>query len=236
MQLSTSALDLFANCKRCFYLDRKLKAPRPKGIFPSLPGGVDGILKSRLDAYRGALPPQFEGVEQLQGWRLFGDRGLLDIYRAWNAKDALKWKPGTVDSAKKENVLVGGLDDVLEHVSNGLVAPCDYKTKGSEPCQEDCEKYYQRQLDIYAVLLSTKYQVADFGTLFYFWPVEDENGLVVFECRAFFLDVSVERGKALVNEAWKLLESNELPPSDPGCEYCKAHAVRSDATKKAMVG
>lgn len=231
MQLSTSALNIFAECKRCFFLDKKLKAPRPRGIFPSLPGGVDGILKNHLENWRGQLPPELN-IPQLKGWRLFEDAEKLAKYRQWNSKDALKYK----DAAG--NVLVGGLDDIL--AGEDVLAPLDYKTKGSEPTQEDCEKYYQRQLDIYALLLSTKYDVAEFGVLLYFWPevprVEDEDVLVRFESKAFILSTSAARAKALFEEALDLLAQEDLPTADPACEYCKCHSVRSESMIKALAG
>ena len=62
MQLSASSLSVFKDCKRCFYLDKKMKAPRPRGIFSSLPGGIDGLLKKRLDEYRGRLSPDLEDL------------------------------------------------------------------------------------------------------------------------------------------------------------------------------
>jgi hypothetical protein len=231
MQLSSSALSVFVDCKRCFFLDRKMKAPRPRGIFPSLPGGVDGILKKRLDSFRGQLPPEFVAVPELQGWTLFDDAEKLSKWRQWNSKEALKYTDA------KGNILVGGLDDVLSN-GDGILAPADYKTKGSEPCQEDCEKYYKRQLDIYALLLSTRkdFQVAEFGALFYFWPIEDGDGLVKFESKTFFMDVSAARAKDLFNEALKLLAQDELPEADPGCEYCRTFSTRSEAMVKALAG
>jgi len=230
MQLSTSALNVFADCKRCFYLDRKMKAARPRGIFPSLPGGVDGILKSRLTAFRGQLPPALN-VPELGGWTLFKDADKLEKYRQWNSKGALKY---TDDAG---NVLVGGLDDILQNSAGDLVAPLDYKTKGAE--REDaagCPAYYQRQLDVYALLLSTEYDVADFGVLFDFWPVECKSGLVKFECKPTIADVSAARGKALFEEALALLESTELPDADPKCEYCRTFSGRSEAMKKCLIG
>ena len=228
MQLSASSLSIFKDCKRCFFLDKKMKAPRPRGIFSSLPGGIDGILKKRLDEYRGTLSPDLED-ERLNGWVLFKDRELLAKRRQWNASD-LKYKDA------KGNVLVGAVDDILETESGDLVAPFDVKTKGSAPDQAYCEKYYQNQLDIYAFLLSQKHDVADFGVLFYFWPVDCADYSVKFESGIFLLDVSAKRGKALFDNALEVLAQDELPDADPGCEYCKCHGVRSEAMMKALAG
>ena len=73
--LSPSKLNLLnANgCERCFYLHNKLKLERPRGIFPSLPNGIDRVLKEYVDRYRQGLPPCLEdklpkGIRRMS-WR-----------------------------------------------------------------------------------------------------------------------------------------------------------------------
>lgn len=221
MQLSTSALNTFFDCQLCSYLDKNFKVKRPRGIFPSLPGGVDLVLKDRMDYFSGELPKELKKTGQLDGWRLFSDREALNHYRQWNDREALKY----IDS--KGNKLVGALDDMLENPSGNLFAPLDYKTKGSETeYGAETPDYYKRQLDIYAFLMSTKYDVADFGVLFYFWPVADLNGLVGFDCKPVIVDVSAARGKALFESALEVLEAKEAPAASAECEYCKYHQKR----------
>ena len=36
-------------------------SPRPRGIFPSLPSGMDRVIKTYFDHYRGSLPPELVG-------------------------------------------------------------------------------------------------------------------------------------------------------------------------------
>lgn len=217
MQLSKSTLGNFRKCALCFWLDKNHKAPQARGIFSSLPNGVDGIIKGRLDSFRGSMPPELR-ADQLKDFQLFSDGALLNKRRQWNASD-LFYTDG------KGNKLVGGLDDILEHFGNGMVAPFDYKTKGSEPCQEDCEKYYQIDMDIYALLLSQKHSVADFGALAYFYPVPDENALIKWETRIFILGADPARGKALFEEALACL-AGPMPKPSETCEYCKCEAGR----------
>ena len=51
-RLSRSKIDLYLNCPRCFYLQVVKKISRPAGIFPSLPSGVDKMLKEHFDGKR----------------------------------------------------------------------------------------------------------------------------------------------------------------------------------------
>src|SRR3989339_2177686 len=51
-RLSRSKIDLFINCPRCFYLDRRLGVGRPPGFPFSLNSAVDKLLKKEFDIYR----------------------------------------------------------------------------------------------------------------------------------------------------------------------------------------
>lgn len=227
-------MGVFDECQRCFFLGWKMGVKRPRGIYPSLPGGVDLILKSRLDRSRGKLPAELN-IQELKGATLFADAGRLAEYRQWNSKGALKYRNGTNDEKGKPNMLVGALDDLL--VRGDTVIPLDYKTKGSEPTQDDCEKYYTRQLDTYGLLLSTEHKkVADFGVLLYFWPVESESGLVRFMAQPFLIQIDPKRARQKFEAALDVINTNQLPEAADECEYCKHHAARSEATKKALIG
>src|ERR1035437_8961006 len=51
-RLSRSKIDLFLNCQRCFYLDRKLGVGQPPGYPFSLNSAVDKLLKKEFDVLR----------------------------------------------------------------------------------------------------------------------------------------------------------------------------------------
>ena len=51
-RLSRSKIDLFLNCPRCFYLDRKLGVAQPPGYPFSLNSAVDKLLKKEFDIHR----------------------------------------------------------------------------------------------------------------------------------------------------------------------------------------
>lgn len=61
--LSASRLTLFIECRRCFWLEHRAGIARPKTPFPTLPSGIDLVLKRRYDQYRaaGTLPPELDG-------------------------------------------------------------------------------------------------------------------------------------------------------------------------------
>jgi hypothetical protein len=51
-KLSRSKIDLFLECPRCFYLDRRLGVGRPPGFPFNLNSAVDTLLKQEFDIYR----------------------------------------------------------------------------------------------------------------------------------------------------------------------------------------
>jgi hypothetical protein len=59
---SSSTLKLLHECPRCFWLHFHGKK-RPATIFPSLPGGMDAVLKDHFDRFRkeGDLSAGVEG-------------------------------------------------------------------------------------------------------------------------------------------------------------------------------
>lgn len=212
-KLSPSALSVFLDCPRCFWLDKIKNIKRPRGIFPSLPSGMDRVIKVFFDECRAAkkLPADLKGPD-FQGVELFEDVKQLNLWRDW--KTGLQYKCGETSC-----VLFGALDDLL--VKGGKYIPFDYKTKGTPTTEEFAVKYYQNQLDSYALMLEANgLETADYGFLLYFSPkIVAEKGSVTFEVQPIKIGVDSRRAKAIFENALRLL-NGPLPLSAPSCEYC----------------
>ena len=63
-KLSRSKIDLFLECPRCFYMDRRLGVGRPPGFPFALNSAVDALLKKEFDGYRarGQAHPLIERI------------------------------------------------------------------------------------------------------------------------------------------------------------------------------
>lgn len=211
-KLSPTTLNLFLECRRCFWLDKIKNFKRPRGIFPSLPTGMDREIKNHFDAFRARhkLPPELSG-ENFTGCELYPDQLKLDQWRDW--RKGLEYKSGN------GAVLSGAIDELL--VKGNRYIPFDYKTKGSPTTPEDAVRYYQNQLDCYALLLQENgMSAADYGFLLYYSPKSiGENGAAVFEVQPIRVPVDYERGRRTFESAVTLL-AREMPGSAPGCEYC----------------
>ena len=79
-KVSPSAIGMLLECPRCLWLHYREDVKRPSGIFPSLPGGMDGTFKTYFDSWRqqGKLPPEIEG--KVNG-KLFDDMEKLSVWR-----------------------------------------------------------------------------------------------------------------------------------------------------------
>lgn len=210
-RLSPSTLNLFLECPRCFWLHINEKIHRPRGIFPSLPGGMDSVIKVYFDKYRtkGELPPEIKG--KVEG-KLVADLNLLNKWRNW--RTGLEYRDEVLGVT-----LFGALDDALQDGKHYI--PLDYKTRGSAPREGDSQKYYGNQLDSYALMLRENgYPVKGLGYLVYYYPNKvKEEGQVIFDVEVVELKTDPERAKKLLKDAIKLL-NGPIPSRHSECEYC----------------
>jgi hypothetical protein len=173
---------------------------------------MDRVIKGHFDGYRaqGVLPPELQ-TKDFEGVKLFGDQAKLDLWRNWQS--GLEFKDGN------GSVLSGALDDLL--VKDGHYIPFDYKTKGTVTTEEDATKYYQNQLDCYALLLeANQMPTAGYGYLLYYSPKRvSEGGVALFELQVIKIRTETERARGTFRRAVALL-GGEKPPSNDTCEYC----------------
>lgn len=215
-KLSPSSLSLMEECPRCFWLHHNKDKKRPSGIFPSLPSGMDSILKVHFDKFmeKGKLPPELK-IKECEGCKLFDDKDLLKIWR--NNFKGISWQD------KEGNILHGAVDNIL--VKGKKLIVLDYKTRGF-PLKEDTAEHYQNQLDIYNFLLRKNgYDTEDFAFLLFYVPKEVmETGEVIFNTQIVKMKIDVLNAERLWKKALKLL-SGVCPArhaeDDPErCEWC----------------
>ncbi|PIQ84611.1 MAG: hypothetical protein COV75_01365 [Candidatus Omnitrophica bacterium CG11_big_fil_rev_8_21_14_0_20_63_9] len=209
-QLSASTLKLFQECPRCFWLHVNSKLERPRGPFPSLPSGIDRVLKAYFERYRhqGALPPLIRG-------KLDGKLGTAVLTLGFNDAQA---------SAR----LWGKLDDCVV-LSDGRLAPLDHKTRACAPDDVSySEQYYKFQMDVYALLLERNgYPTSRTAYVVYYCPVDGtlHDGFP-FGVTVHTLTTEPERAYDTFRAACRCL-SGPVPPSSLGCDFCRWLDARS---------
>jgi len=210
-RLSPSALNLMGECPRCFWLTQHGVWKRPEGIFPSLPSGMDRILKVHFDKFRerGALPPELAENKNCSGMKLFGDKKLLEVWQ--NNRKGISW----ID--EKGNELKGAVDNLLQKGNRLIVL--DYKTRGYE-LKEDTAEHYRNQLDIYNFLFRKNgYGTEDFAFLLFYVPKEvAETGEIIFDTTLKEMKVNVANAENIWKKALDML-NGECP--DKGCQWCE---------------
>lgn len=205
--LSPSSIGLFLECPRCFWLELVQGVRRPAAIFPSLPGGMDRILKQHFDTHRGQLPPELAG--KVEG-RLFPDATKLSVFR--DNRKGLRWKsPSGFE-------LMGAIDDLFV-TPDSRYAPLDVKTRGSAP-KEETVSYYQHQMDIYSFLLEkNSLPPAGFALLVFYHPESVvSEGLLKFHIDIRQVPVNPGQGEEHFQQAVRCLQGPEPPKA--GCVWC----------------
>ncbi|MFA5000740.1 MAG: PD-(D/E)XK nuclease family protein [Candidatus Paceibacterota bacterium] len=218
-KLSRSKIDLFLECPRCFYYDRKLGVGRPPGFPFALNSAVDHLLKLEFDIHRanGTKHPLIEkyGVDA----------------RPVAHDDLDKWRhnfTGIQYLHPVTNFLVFGAIDDLWQNSKGEYIVVDYKSTSKDEkiteLNKDWQDGYKRQMEVYQWLLRQNgYKVSDTG---YFVYCNGKKDRKAFDGKLEF-DVTLIPykgddswvGKTLV-KAHKCLNSGKIPEANPDCDYC----------------
>ena len=217
-KLSRSKIDLFLNCPRCFYLDRKLGVGRPPGFPFALNSAVDALLKKEFDGHRcnGTKHPLIEkyGIDA----------------RPIPHDDLDKWRhnfTGIQFLHEPTKLLIYGAIDDLWQNSKGEFIVVDYKATAKNEeitaLDKDWHEGYKRQMEVYQWLLRRNgYTVSDTGYFVYC------NGKAsgTFEGKLEFdLTLIAYSG----NDSWiektifeidKCLKSDQIPEANADCDYC----------------
>ncbi len=218
-RLSRSKIDLFLECPRCFYLDRKLGVGRPPGYPFTLNIAVDSLLKQEFDIHRanGTKHPLIEkyGVDA----------------RPVPHDDLKKWQDAFVGVQylhEPTNLLITGAIDDLWQDSQANYIVVDYKaTAKNEEITElnkDWHQSYKRQMEVYQWLLRKNgYTVSNTGYFVYC------NGRTDKEAFDGKLEFDITLIPYTGDDAWiektifdihKCLNSGQVPEAGRDCDYC----------------
>ena len=218
-KLSRSRIDLFLNCPRCFYIDRRLGVDRPPGFPFSLNSAVDTLLKKEFDIHRAAntvhplakaygidaVPFEHEKMEE---WRDAMRRGIQYVHTPTNL------------------LVTGGIDDVWTDPS-GTLFIVDYKATskdGEVSLDADWQISYKRQVEVYQWLFRMNgFKVSDIA---YFVYCNGDADKEAFDGR---LEFDVKIIPYTGNDRWvelalakikKCLMGDTIPDASPECDYC----------------
>ncbi len=213
IQLSPNSLDLFLECQRCFWLDKKQGIKRPPPYPYALNIAVDILLKKEFDIYRAEGKPHPLLATNNIPARLFANQSLLNQWRSNLA--GIRYYDPDLDAT-----LFGAVDDILEF-EDGKLAPMDYKSTGSNvPTVYD---RFQTQMDIYTFLLEKKGFLTPRKGYLAFYIVNKENGFndrLPFKKELHEIETNPSDIPKLFKDAVGLLRKNIAPSHNQDCKFC----------------
>lgn len=232
-KISRSKVDLFLNCPRCFYNDRRLGIGQPPGFPFNLNSAVDTLLKNEFDGYRERKMPHplmiahnIDGVpyahEELDAWRDSLRRGIQ--YHDENSN----------------LIFTGGVDDIWLNSQKELII-VDYKaTAKTEPVSLDAEWQigYKRQMAFYAWLFKKNgFKVAATGYFVYCNGKTDRkrfDSRLDFDISVLPYDIDYSWVEPLIPEIKECLSSNLPPRSGTDCDICAYYEARAESERQQM--
>lgn len=219
--ISRSKIDLYFECPRCFYLDRRLGITRPGMPAFTLNSAVDTLLKREFDLLRKngerhALMEKY-GINAIPFSHL-----ELPIWR----DDVYKYE-GASALHRETNFMVSGIvDDIWKDMKDNLLI-VDYKSTSTSKEISLDDKWkagYKKQMEVYQWIFRKKgFKVSDTG---YFVFANAGRNRPKFDGRLEFeLSIIPHRGNTSwiepqLREMKKCLDSNEIPKRGAECEHC----------------
>lgn len=233
-KLSRSKIDLFTECKRCFFLDRRFGVGRPQMPAFTLNIAVDALMKKEFDIHRAAqsthpllkkykvdaVPFQHEMMDE---WRT-NFTGIQALYKPANF------------------LIFGAVDDVWINPDGELMV-VDYKATSKEGVVDQLEdtrwhNQYRRQMEVYQWLLKQNgFKVSDTGYFVYVNGQKDKeafDGKLEFDVKLIAYTGSQDWIPEVLDNIKKLLDSEDIPPSGDDCDYCKYRTLAGETMKEQV--
>lgn len=217
--LSRSKIDLYVECPRCFYLDRRLGVGRPPGFPFNLNSAVDALLKAEFDVHRSndtqhplqaayGIDARPAAHDELNEWRE-NFKGVRVLHEATNLE------------------VFGAIDDLWIN-PQGEYMVVDYKATAKRgSITELNEKWhvgYKRQMEIYQWLLRQKgLKVSDTGYWVYANGMADKEAFdakLEFEVTLIAYEGRDDWVEGVLKLAHACLEADETPEPTKDCDYC----------------
>lgn len=234
-KISRSKIDLFIECPRCFFLDRRLGVNRPSLPSFTLNNAVDYLLKKEFDSHRIAetVHPLLHSYD-------------LDLIPLKHPKID-EWRENFVGvqylDVETNLQVFGAVDDIWTD-KNNIVYVVDYKatSKDSEVTELDDTKWhdqYRRQMEVYQWLLRKNgFTVSDTGYFVYANGKRDcksFNSKLEFDINLIPYTGSSDWIPRILPKIKQCLDSTAIPKESRTCEYCTYRTEAGEAFKRFVL-
>lgn len=218
-RLSRTKIELFMNCPRCFYLDRRLGVGQPPGYPFALNTAVDKLLKKEFDIHRAkktrhplmerygvdAVPMMHEKIDQ---WRDSLGGGITYLHEPTNL------------------IVTGGIDDLWVNPQGEFIV-VDYKATAKDAevnIDAEWQDGYKRQMELYQWLFRKNgYAVSKIGYFVYVNGRTDReafDGRLEFDVKLIPYEGDDSWVEGALRDIHACLRSDEIPESNAACDFC----------------
>lgn len=223
-KLSRSKIDLYVECPRCFYLDRRLGVGRPPGFPFALNSAVDALLKKEFDLLRnnGEAHPLMKkyGVDAIPVWH-----EMLDVWRE-NFKGVQFLHEST------NLIITGAIDDLWQNPAGEYIV-VDYKsTSKNEEITElnkEWQDSYKRQMEVYQWLLRANgLKVSNTGYFVYCngrTDLDSFDGKLEFDLTLIAYEGNDDWVENTIKDIHGCLNKDEIPSPGLDCDFCVYRAA-----------
>ncbi len=217
-RLSRSKIDLFLNCPKCFYLDRKLGVTQPPSFPFSLNSAVDKLLKKEFDIHRAKGNPhplmKSYGIDAVPY-----SNDKIDLWRD-------PFKGISYHHSDTNFIVFGGIDDVWVN-PYGELHIVDYKStakEGEVNLDSEWQIAYKRQMETYQWLFARNdFKVSKTGYFVYANCALDReafDGKLEFRVKIIPYEGNFDWVEDVLVAAKNCLDSDKMPEENPECDFC----------------
>ncbi len=220
--ISRSKIDLFWECPRCFYLDRRLGVSRPDMPGWALNSAVDTLLKNEFDLLRQA-GQSHELMKKYNIDAIPFNHAELGTWR----DDNHRYIGASVLHRPTNLNICGIVDDIWIDKKTDELYIVDYKatsTNSEISLEDEYKQGYKRQMEIYQwIFRQLGFKVSNRG---YFLFANAGKNRPQFDAKLEFTTSIIPYdgndawvGSAIV-ELKKCLDAPKIPNPSPTCKYC----------------
>ena len=217
--ISRSAIDLFLECPRCFYLDKRRGLGRPSMPGWALNSAVDELLKKEFDLLR----------KNGEAHQLMKEYNIDAV--PFNHPDFSDWRnnrKGARVIHKDTNLKISGaIDDIWINTKNNEIYIVDYKSTSTNQeisLDDEYKQGYKKQMEIYQWIFEQMgFKVSKIGyfvfanalksPLKFDGKLEFKSSIISYEGDNSWVEPTILKIK-------ECLDSETIPFPSNDCEYC----------------
>ncbi len=229
-KISRSKIDLFMQCPRCFYLDRRLGIARPSMPTFTLNNTVDTLLKKEFDLLRA----NSETHELMKKYKIDAVPFKHPEIDRWREN----FKGKSYHERDTNFIVAGAIDDIWQNKKEELLI-VDYKATSTDRTinlNDEYKEGYKRQMEIYQwIFRNSGYKVSHTGYFVFANAGRNRarfDGKLEFDLSIISYTGDTSWISSTLQKIRIVLTSDTTPDFTFGCDYCDFVRNQTKKSKK----